>query len=98
MIDSKIKQKIGFIYNIYITDKNIIFIEKGEKRKYNQIKNNIPAPGLEPGPRERQNFKSCMSTNSIIRVHIIYFLLIEEILIFIGNISVKIKKIIIFSV
>lgn len=28
----------------------------------------LPVPGLEPGPRERQNFKSCMSTNSIIRV------------------------------
>ena len=28
----------------------------------------VPAPGLEPGPRERRDFKSRMSTNFIIRV------------------------------
>lgn len=69
MINSKINiddikvEKINFIKKIKINKKKI------KKEKW-CIKNDVPAPGLEPGPRERQNFKSCMSTNSIIRVHI----------------------------
>lgn len=72
MIDSKI-----YFYKYKFYEKNTYFkfwkIRKYEKKnwkiaKIKIINKQIPVPGLEPGPRERQNFKSCMSTNSIIRV------------------------------